>query len=155
MTSSAPQYWLMKSEPNVFSIDDLKTKKHTPWDGVRNYAARNHMRAMRVGDLVLFYHSSAEPVGVAGLAKVCKLAYPDPTAFDSKDIHYDPKSKKENPSWFMVDIAFEKKFSRLVPLAELKAEAALKNMTLFRQGRLSVQPVTAGEFRVICGMGVN
>ena len=146
-------YWLMKSEPEVFSIDDLKTKKSTHWDGVRNYTARNNLRAMALGDLVLFYHSNAEPTGIAGVAKVCKTAYPDPSAFDPKDVHFDPKSKKENPAWLMVDIAFVKKFKHFVSLPELKREAKLKNMELFRLGRLSVLPVTHQEFEIIVGLG--
>ncbi len=150
---NTPAYWLMKTEPDVFSIDTLKAQKTAPWDGVRNYSARNHMRAMQLGNLVLFYHSSTEPVGIAGIAKVCKLAYPDHTAFDSKNIHYDPKSTKKAPTWFMVDVAFVEKFKHFVSLAELKAQAKLKNMTLFRRGRLSVQPVAQEEFEWICGLG--
>ena len=100
--------------------------------------------------VILFYHSSAEPAGVAGLAKVSKTAYADHSAFDSKDVHYDPKSKKEKPTWYMVDVAFVKKFKRLISLSEIKAQPGLKNMLLFRQGRLSVQPLAEKEFEIIC-----
>ena len=143
-------YWLIKSEPEVFSIDDLKVQKRTHWDGVRNYAARNHLKSMALGDEVLFYHSNAEPPGVVGMAKVCKTAYPDPTAFDAKHHHYDPKSKPSSPAWFMVDMAFVKKFKRVIGLPQIKAEPSLKNMVLLRIGRLSVQPVSSAEFKVIC-----
>ena len=132
------KYWLIKSEPEVFSIADLAQKKRTYWDGVRNYAARNHMQAMAVGDQILFYHSMADPAGVAGVAKVVKTAYPDHTAFDPKDDHFDPKSKTEKPTWFMVDIGFVKKFDKLLTAAELKQHAELKNMVLFRIGRFDV-----------------
>lgn len=151
----APAYWLIKSEPKVFSIDALKAEKITHWDGVRNYAARNHMQAMKLGDLILFYHSSTEPVGVAGVAKVCKKAYPDYTAFDSASVHYDPRSNKGAPTWFMIDMSFLEKFKHRVLLSELKAQPELKNMTLFRQGRLSVQPVTKAEFELIRKLGRN
>ena len=148
-------HWLMKSEPGSFSIDDLKRKKKTPWDGVRNYQARNHMQSMKVGDLVLFYHSNAEPTGVAGIAKVCRTAYVDPTAFDKRDHHYDPKSNPEKPSWYMVDVEFVEKLPRFVPLDEMRDAASLNGMLLTsgKASRLSVQPVDKKHFEAIRKMG--
>jgi predicted RNA-binding protein with PUA-like domain len=151
--SSKKRYWLMKSEPSVFSIDDLKASKVTCWDGVRNYQARNFMRnQMRRGDGVLFYHSNAQPTGIAGLAEVVKEGYPDYTAFDPKDVHYDPKSRLENPTWYMVDVKFTKTCKSIILLDRLKAIPALKNMVLFKYGRLSVQPVTPQEWKVILSL---
>ncbi len=148
------KYWLMKSEPDSFSIDDLAAEKNktTGWDGVRNYQARNYMRdEMKKGDLVLFYHSRLKPPGVAGLAKIVKESYPDFTAFDPKDKHFDPKSKQENPRWFMVDVKLQKKFKRLVTLDELRAIKSLEGMVLLQKGsRLSVQPVTKKQFDIVC-----
>ena len=148
------KYWLMKSEPDVFSIDDLAASpgKTTHWDGVRNYQARNFMRDdMKKGDQVLFYHSNAKPPGIAGIAKVVKESYPDFTAFDPNDKHYDPKSKQEEPRWFMVDIKLVKKFKQLMPLPDLKQIKALDGMVLLQKGsRLSVQPVTKKQFDTIC-----
>ena len=146
-----PNYWLMKSEPSVYSIDDLKKDKKTYWDGVRNYQARNFMRdKMQVGDEVFFYHSNAEPTGIAGVAKVSSKSYPDPSAFDKKDKHYDPKSKKESPTWYLVDIKFVKKFKEVIPLDELRKTKGLEDMLLLRRGqRLSVQPVTSKEWQVV------
>ena len=145
-------YWLMKSEPSVYSIDDLKRDKKTYWDGVRNFQARNFMRdAMKVGDRVLFYHSNAEPSSVAGIAKVCREGYPDFTAWDKKDKHYDAKSSKNKPLWFMVDIEFVEKFPRFVSLEELKANSFLKGMMVAKRGmRLSVQPVERKHFDRVC-----
>ena len=145
------KYWLMKSEPDVFSIDDLKKKKTSGWDGVRNYQARNFMRdEMKIGDLVLFYHSNAEIPGVAGLAKVCKTSHPDPTQFDSKSEYYDPKATKENPRWFMVEVEFVEKFDRVISLSELKTTKGLENMPLVQKGsRLSINPVSEKEFKII------
>ena len=147
------KYWLMKSEPSAYSIDDLakEPKKTTHWDGVRNYQARNFMRDdMKIGDKVLFYHSSTDPPGVAGVATVVKESYPDFTAFDPKDKHYDPKSKKETPRWFMVDIKLQKKFKQLIGLSDLREVKALKDMVLLQKGsRLSVQPVRKKEFDAI------
>ena len=144
----------MKSEPDVFSIDTLKTKKNSGWDGVRNYQARNYMRDdMKKGDLVLFYHSSCEVPGVAGIARVAKESHPDPTQFDPKSDYYDPKSTKENPRWFMVEVEFVKKFDRVITLAELKAEKALSNMPLVQKGsRLSINPVAELEYKTILGL---
>ena len=146
----ARQYWLMKSEPSTFSIDDLKGSRDqtTCWDGVRNYQARNFMRSMAVGDHVLFYHSNADPPAVAGIAEVVKAAYPDPTQFDKKDRHYDPESIPSEPRWDMVDIKYVRKFARPVTLDELRKETKLKGMVLLKKGsRLSVQPVTQLEWR--------
>lgn len=149
------QYWLMKSEPDVYSIDDLARDGKTMWDGVRNYQARNFMRdKMRVGDLVFFYHSNAEPSGIAGIAKVAVKSYPDPTAFDKKDVHFDPKSKKETPTWYLVDIQFVKKMKEFLPLEKLKAAKSLDGMLLLQKGsRLSVQPVSEKHWKIIQKMG--
>lgn len=149
------QYWLMKSEPGAYSIEDLERDGGTYWDGVRNYQARNFMRdTMRVGDEVLFYHSNADPAGVAGIAKVAKAAYPDFTSWDKKDSHYDPKSSPENPRWFMVDLKFVEKFPQLVSLAEIRQEARLAKMLLLQRGqRLSIQPVEKAHFDRIRKMG--
>lgn len=147
-------YWLVKSEPEVFSFDDLlkSPKKTTFWDGVRNYQARNTMRdLMKKGDRVFFYHSNAEPTGIAGICEVVKEGYPDHTAFDAKDPHYDPKSKREEPTWYMVDVKAVKAFPRIVTLAELKGLRGLEKMALLQKGsRLSVQPVTGAEWAIIC-----
>ncbi|MDF0664610.1 MAG: EVE domain-containing protein [Nitrospira sp.] len=142
----------MKSEPSTFSIDDLMRSPHqtTCWDGVRNYQARNFMRSMAVGDRVLFYHSNADPPAVVGIAEVVKTAYPDPTQFNKKDKHYDPRSKPSTPRWDMVDIKYIRRFTRSVTLDELRSETTLKTMVLLRKGsRLSVQPVTPLEWRHI------
>jgi len=151
---SVPQkYWLLKTEPESFSIQDLARakRKTTCWDGVRNYQARNSMRdEMRVGDRVLFYHSSADPPAIVGTAKVVRAAYPDPTAWDRDDSHYDPKSTPDNPRWFMVDIQLERIFDEPLALASLRGVAALAKMELLRKGsRLSVQPVRMGEFEAV------
>ncbi|MCG3205878.1 MAG: hypothetical protein KCHDKBKB_02601 [Elusimicrobia bacterium] len=144
----------MKSEPDVFSIDDLKKKGRAPWDGVRNYQARNFMRDhMCLGDLVLFYHSSALPPGVAGLARVCREAYPDFTSWDRKSKFFDPRSTPEKPLWFMVDLEFVEKFPELVNLELLKNNPTLEGMMVIRKGmRLSVQPVEEKHFQAILKM---
>ncbi len=144
-------YWLMKSEPEAYSIDDLARDKTTYWDGVRNYQARNFLRdSIKKGDLVFFYHSNAEPSGIAGIAEVVKEAYPDPSAFDKKDIHYDEASDPRDPSWYVVEIKFVKKFKSLIPLEELKKIPALAKMPLLQRGqRLSVQPVSEKEWTII------
>lgn len=149
------KYWLMKSEPEVFSIDDLKKHKESFWDGVRNYQARNYMmKDMQVGDLVLFYHSNAEPPGIAGLAKVSKKASPDPTQFDKKSEYYDEKSSKENPRWYAVHVSFVEKFKHFISLEEIRSEKAVKDMVLLQKGsRLSVQPVTKKQFEILCHIG--
>ena len=153
MAIRAVKYWLVKSEPEVYSIDDLARDKKTYWDGVRNYQARNFMRdQMQPGDPVFFYHSNAEPSGIAGIAKVTSPGYPDPSAFDSRDVHFDPDSKKEKPSWYVVDIAHVKKFRRVIALDEIKKTKGLENMLLLKQGRLSVQPVSEKEWKIINGL---
>lgn len=150
------QYWLMKSEPDVFGIDDLKAlpDKTEHWDGVRNYQARNMMRdEMKKGDKVFFYHSNCDVPGIVGVMKVVKEAYPDFTAFDPESKYYDPKSSEDNPRWFMVDVRFVKKFKRTISLAELKAETALQNMLLVQKGsRLSIMPVTEQQWKHIEAM---
>ena len=144
----------MKSEPDVFSIDDLEATDQEPWDGVRNYQARNFMREMQKGDLVLFYHSNAKPPGVAGVAKVATSSYPDPTQFDPKNKYFDPKSKPEDPRWSLVDVTFVERFARFVPLDELKDEPALTGMHVVQKGsRLSVQPVEKADFKRVLAMG--
>ena len=140
------KYWLMKSEADVYSIDDLKKDRKTMWNGVRNYQARNTMQEMKKGDLVLYYHSRQTPSAVVGLAKVVKESYPDPTQFDPKDPYFDEKSSKDDPRWFLVDVAFVAKFDTQVGLPEIKKEAALGDMVLVNNSRLSVQPVTKKEF---------
>ncbi len=145
-------YWLMKSEPTTFSIDDLiRSPNHvTYWDGVRNYQARNFMRSMAVGDHVLFYHSNTDPPAVVGIAEVVTTAYPDSTQFDKKDKHYDPESKPSEPRWDMVDIRYVRKFARALTLDNLRKENKLNGMVLLKKGsRLSVQPVTPLEWRHI------
>jgi predicted RNA-binding protein with PUA-like domain len=150
---TSPKFWLLKTEPESFSIQDLAkaTKQTTCWDGVRNYQARNFMRdEMTIGDRVLVYHSSSDVPAIVGLATVVREAYPDPTAWDPKDSHYDPASTKEDPRWVMVDIKLERILNEPLPLATLRGVAALKGMELLRKGsRLSVQPVRKGEFEVI------
>ena len=146
--------WLMKSEPDECSIDDALAapKRITPWTGVRNYQARNYMRdAMRIGDGVLFYHSSCPEPGVAGLAEVASTAYVDPSQFDRKSDYFDPKSKREAPRWSCVDVRALKK-TRLMPIAELHSLPGLKKMITLRPGnRLSITPVSAAEWKLICG----
>jgi predicted RNA-binding protein with PUA-like domain len=154
MAQSKISYWLMKTEPEVYSIDTLAGTGKGSWDGVRNFQARNHMRAMRVGDLALFYHSSTEPPGVAGIARVCREAYPDHTQFDPKNDHYDPKSKREEPRWDMVDVEFVEKLPELVTLAQLKADPKLDGMLVVKRGmRLSVQPVERAHFAHVLKLG--
>ena len=145
----------MKSEPSTYSIDDLCRDGSTPWEGVRNYQARNYMRdEMKVGDLVLFYHSNAEPPGVAGLARVSRAAYPDQTAFNSNSDYYDPASTLENPRWVHVDVSFVEMWSRLVSLADLKNDEALAGMEVLRKGsRLSVQRVSEPHFERVVALG--
>lgn len=153
----APQkrYWLMKSEPEVFSIDDLERDGKTMWEGVRNYQARNSMRDdMKIGDLVLFYHSNADPPGVAGLARVASEPYPDPTQFDPKSAYYDPKSKEDAPTWILVDVEHVETFPTLVTLEALKSQRALEDMLVVRRGmRLSVQPVDKKHFERVTKLG--
>ncbi len=150
----ATLYWLVKSEPNAYSIDDLVRDKQTHWDGVRNYQARNFMRDdMKVGDKVLFYHSNAKPTGVVGVCEVIKEGYPDFTAFDPEAKHFDPKSKNDNPTWIMVDLKLIRKLKRIVTLEEIKENSKLQNMTLVKRGnRLSVMPIEKDEFDLIIKM---
>lgn len=150
----AIKYWLMKSEPNAYSIDDLVKDKKTHWDGVRNYQARNFMRDdMKKGDKVLFYHSNAKPTAVVGICEIVKEGYPDFTAFDPEDKHFDPKSKEDKPTWIMVDIKLESKLARPVTLEEIKENPKLQNMRLVQRGnRLSVMPAEKKEFNEIIKM---
>ena len=148
----AKSYWLMKSEPDVYSIDDLKNDKTTYWEGVRNYQARNHMMAMKKGDEVLYYHSQQTPPGVVGVARVIKEAYPDFTQFDKKHRYFDPKSSEEKPRWWMVDIRFVKKLKSEVSLHDIKAVKKLSDMVLVNNSRLSVQPVQKKDFDMILKM---
>ena len=147
------KFWLVKSEPDSFSIQDLaKAKdKTTCWDGVRNYQARNFLRdEMKLGDRVLFYHSSTDPPAIVGTAKIVRESYPDPTAWDKNDHHYDPGSTPNKPRWFMVDIQLEQIFKQALTLESLRDVAALKEMELLRKGsRLSVQPVRKAEFDAV------
>lgn len=141
----------MKSEPEVFGIDDLAKKKTEGWNGVRNYEARNFMKSMTAGDKVLFYHSNAKPSGVAGLAEVSRTAYPDPTQFDPKSDYYEPRATKGAPVWFQVDLRFVSKLASLVPLDELRGMPELEGMMLFKRSRLSVIPVTPQEWKAVVG----
>ena len=149
-------YWLMKSEPSVFGIDDLKAKPQRTsfWDGVRNYQARNFMRdGMKKGDKVFFYHSSCPEPGIVGIASVAREAYPDATAFDRKSPYYDPKSDPDKPIWVGVDVKFVKQFKRVISLEELKQEPSLDGFTLLRRGnRLSVMPVSEEHWNVVLGL---
>ncbi|WP_449425751.1 EVE domain-containing protein [Rhodanobacter lindaniclasticus] len=144
----------MKSEPDAFSIDDLKHKKREAWDGVRNYQARNYMRdGMRVGDKVFFYHSNCAEPGIVGIAAVATDAYPDPSQFDPKSKYFDPGSSRDNPRWMLVDVKFVKKLKRTITLKELQADSALDGMVLLRKGsRLSVQPVEAAHWEHILAL---
>ena len=152
-------YWLMKSEPDVFSFEDLKSRPNQtePWDGVRNYQARNFMRdEMRVGDQILFYHSNTNPPGVAGVARVASKPYPDPTAFDKKSKYFDPKNDPENPRWMLVDVAYKSDLKRLVSLEEMKSMPELEEMRVMQRGnRLSITPVTKEEFQAIKKAGMR
>lgn len=149
------RYWLMKSEPDAFSLQDLKKDKTTWWEGVRNYQARNFMiNDMKVGDLVLFYHSNANPPGVAGIAEVSKPAAPDQTALDPKSEYYDEKSTPENPRWMCVQVKFKKLFKNYVSLDQIRSTKGLEDMLVLKRGqRLSIQPVTAKEFQIIEKLG--
>lgn len=149
-----PNYWLMKSEPNVFSIDDLKNapRKTEPWDGIRNYQARNFMRDdMKKGDVVLFYHSNCAEPGIVGLAEIAsKAAYPDPTQFDKKSKYHDPKSDPENPRWLLVDVKYRRKLKKPVTLKAIKEHKVLKDMKVAQRGmRLSIQPVEKKHAEIV------
>ena len=148
------KYWLMKSEPDTFGIDHLakKPKQTAGWDGVRNFQARNYLREMQVGDLVFFYHSSTEIPGVVGIAKVVREAYPDSTAFDKKNDHYDADSDPDKPRWYQVDVQLVRKFDRVISLDELRSHASgkLKDMVVLKRGnRLSITPVTKAEWTFV------
>lgn len=144
-------YWLLKTEPETYGIEDLAKAGTDAWDGVRNFQARNNMQAMKKGDMVLIHHSGKNP-GVAGIAKVAKEAYPDFTAWDKKSSYYDPKSSEDKPVWKMVDVEFVEKFKAEVPLALIKTDLKLKDMVLVHNSRLSVQPVTKAEFDRVLGL---
>lgn len=150
------KYWLMKSEPGEFSIDDLERRPNQtePWDGVRNYQARNMMRdEMNPGDLAFFYHSNCEVPGIVGIARIASPTYPDSTAFDPNDKHYDPASDPSNPRWYRVDVQFVRKLARTISLKELKNRSELQNLPLVRRGnRLSVMPVSEAEWNFILSL---
>ena len=146
--------WLMKSEPDVYSIDDLKRDRREPWDSIRNYQARNMMRDdMRIGDKIFFYHSNCKEIGIVGIMKVASKPYPDTTQFDPKSNYFDPKSSADNPRWQLVDVSFVKKFKRTITLAELNAQPGLEDMILVRKGnRLSIMPVSDEHWDLILGL---
>jgi predicted RNA-binding protein with PUA-like domain len=145
--------WLMKSEPDVYSIDDLERDRTTTWEGVRNFTARNFLRDMQAGDLALYYHSNSDEIGVAGVMKIARTAYPDPTQFQKKSPYFDETSKKDDPRWSMVDVAFVERFRSIVTLEALKSDPALAGMLVIRKGqRLSVQPVERAHFARVLGM---
>jgi predicted RNA-binding protein with PUA-like domain len=151
-----PRHWLFKSEPDSFGFDRLMREGRTEWSGVRSYQARNTMLEMRLGDLGFFYHSSTKIPGIAGVVRVVREAYPDFTARDRKSPYYDPKSSEAKPIWQMVDVAFEAELPRFVPLTELRAKPELAYMILLRRGsRLSVQPVTASEWKAILALAAS
>lgn len=154
---SSKQYWLFKSEPDCYSFDDLMNEPSgkSPWEGVRNYTARNFMRdIMQVGDGVLFYHSSCEIPGVVGVAEVASEAYPDPTQFDPSSEYFDPKSSMETPRWFLVDVKPIAPLNQMVSLAQLKQTAGLEDMLVTKKGnRLSITPVTPTEWNIVIGLG--
>ena len=157
LTPTAKRYWLLKSEPGVYSIDHLAKDKKTDWECVRNYQARNFMlRDMQTGDEVLFYHSNAEPSGIAGLAKVNSGPKPDKTQFDKNSEYFDPKATQENPRWHCVEVSFVKKFASVITLDQLRKPKELAEMQVLKKGqRLSVQPVTEAEFRSILKISAN
>lgn len=146
------KYWLIKSEPDVFSIGDLEKVTREPWSGVRNYQARNFMwREMREGELALFYHSNAKPPGVAGVARVVGEPYPDPTQFDPSSEYFDAKASEEKPRWWLVDFQYVATFAELLPLEKLKSDVILSDMMLCQKGtRLSITPVAAAHFKRVC-----
>jgi predicted RNA-binding protein with PUA-like domain len=151
----AKRYWLMKCEPEAYTIDDLERDGTATWEGVRNFQARNYMRDdMKPGDGVLFYASNAEPSGVTGVAEISRAGYPDPFAFEEGHKYFDPKSNPANPTWIMVDLRFVEKFSDVIPLAALKETRGLADMMVVQKGsRLSVQPVTRKEFDIVVKLG--
>jgi predicted RNA-binding protein with PUA-like domain len=147
-------YWLMKSEPDVYGIDDLARDQREPWDGIRNYQARNMMRDdMKVGDEVFFYHSNCKEPGIVGIMKVASKPYPDPTQFDRKSKYFDPKSSQDNPRWVLVDVRFVRKLKRNITLAELKETKGLDGLILTRKGnRLSIMPVEKKHWNKILSL---
>lgn len=147
-------YWLMKSEPDAYSIDDMQRDGRDMWDGIRNYQARNTMRDdMKIGDEIFFYHSNCKEPGIVGITRVASKPYPDPTQFDKKSRYYDAKSKPEDPRWVLVDVEFVRHLSRNITLAELKAEKSLEDMVLTRKGnRLSVMPVSKKHWNRILSL---
>lgn len=147
-------YWLMKSEPDAYSIDDLKKDKMEPWDGIRNYQARNMIRDdMKIGDKAFFYHSSCKVPAIVGVMKIASAAYPDPTQFDSRSKYYDEKSKQDEPRWLLIDVAFERKTKRPITLEELKAHPGLGDFRLTQRGnRLSIFPVSKKHWNLILGL---
>lgn len=153
------RYWLMKTEPTVFSFDDLRNRPGSTdhWEGVRNYQARNYMRDdMKKGDRVLFYHSNCNEPGVQGIAEVTKEAYPDFFSWDPASRYYDPKSSPEKPRWFMVDLTWKQAFKKMVSLDDMRSERSLKNMKVLQKGqRLSIMPVTKEEFDTVCAIGMK
>lgn len=147
---SKKQYWLMKSEPDAYGIDDLKRDKTEPWDGIRNYEARNFMRdEMNIGDRALFYHSSVRPPTIVGTMEICSEPYPDPTQFDPESKYFDEKSSESDPTWQLVDVKFIQKFEKPVTRDELKKVKELQEMMLFKRNRLSITKVTESEYRKI------
>lgn len=152
-------YWLMKSEPDVFGIDHLARAKNrsSAWDGVRNYQVRNMLRDdMQVGDLAFFYHSSCAVPGIAGIVKISRAGYPDHTALDPENDHYDPRSSRENPVWYMVDVTLSERFPRIVTLAEMRADPALRDMLILRPGnRLSITPVAEKHWKRIVKLAAS
>ena len=142
-------HWLLKTEPSTFSIDDLEKRSVEHWDGVRNYVARNNLRAMKLDEEAFFYHSSTEDKGIVGICKVVREAYPDDSQFDPNSKYFDPKSKPEDPRWWMPDVGFVRKFPRLISLAELRTVPGLEEMVLLSRARLSVQPVRDDEWEII------
>jgi len=154
MRDGLMKYWLMKSEPDCYSIDDLAAKSPAMWEGCRNYTVRNFFRDyMSIGDYAFFYHSNADPSGIVGVMEIVSEAYPDPTQFDPTSDYYDSKSTLENPRWLLRDVAFRSKFSRVVPLAELRDTPGLESMEVVRRGqRLSVMPVTEAEWHIVLSL---
>ena len=149
-----PKYWLMKSEPDVFGIDDLRMRQREHWDGVRNYQVRNMLRDdMQVGDLAFFYHSSCKEPGIVGVMKIVRAGYPDDSALNPEGKYYDPKHTLEQPRWYMVDVQFERAFQQVISLDELKTYPQLEDFALVRRGnRLSILPVTAEQWKFILGL---
>lgn len=146
-------YWLLKSEPDSFSLDDLEKVDSEPWDGVRNYQARNNLQAMKEGELAFFYHSNAKPPGVAGICEVVEEAKPDESQFDPGSKYHDPKATRDAPRWFCPRVRFVRRFERFVPLPEIREIPELSDMALVNRSRLSVQPVSEEHWKIICRMG--